>query len=146
MRAYATRGFVCQVTRRVALTSGRSLTQSANYQRGQTHHSHWHSDIRNSNQLNILICVECLTSLTLSFLLDQELPFRSMVSILQEHKFLQSPMLNYPAYKLVPGCQIQNLEIPCYERLSFLPNINVPIFVIIATFLYISYYMLGGLL
>jgi len=43
---------VCRVTRHVASTYGRSMTNGANYKRGKLHHSPWHSDIRTSNQLN----------------------------------------------------------------------------------------------
>ena len=41
-----------QVTRHVASTFVRSMTNGANYKRGKLHHSPWHSDIHNSNQRN----------------------------------------------------------------------------------------------
>jgi len=43
---------VYRVTRHVASTYGRSMTNGANYKWGTLHHSPWHSDIRTSNQLN----------------------------------------------------------------------------------------------
>jgi hypothetical protein len=41
-----------RVTRHVALTYGRSMTNGSNYKIGNLHHSPWHSDIRTSHQLN----------------------------------------------------------------------------------------------
>ena len=51
-RAYAKVCLLCRVTRHVASTYGRSMTNGANYKRGKLHHSPWHSDIRTPNQLN----------------------------------------------------------------------------------------------
>jgi len=52
-RAYAKVCLLYRVTRHVASTYGRSMTNGANYKRGKLHHSPWHSDIRTSNQLNM---------------------------------------------------------------------------------------------
>jgi len=58
--AYAKVCLLYRVTRHVALTYGRSMTNGATYQWGKLHHSPWHSDIRTSNQLNSWECtVEC---------------------------------------------------------------------------------------
>jgi len=46
---------VCQlylITRHVASTEGRSMTNGANYNRHKLDHSPWHSDIRTPSQLN----------------------------------------------------------------------------------------------
>jgi len=51
-RAYAKMCLMYHVKRHVASTSGRSMTNGANYKRGKLHHSPWHSDIRTSNQHN----------------------------------------------------------------------------------------------
>ena len=52
MRANAKVCLLYCVTRQVASTYGRSMTNGANYTKGKLHHSPWHSDIRTSNQLN----------------------------------------------------------------------------------------------
>jgi len=51
-RAYANVWLLCRVTRHVASTQGRSMTNGANYKSGKLHHSPWHSDICTFNQLN----------------------------------------------------------------------------------------------
>jgi len=38
------------------------MTNGANYQRGKLHHSPWHSDIRTSNQLNMMSIFQWLLS------------------------------------------------------------------------------------
>jgi len=38
------------------------MTNGANYQRGKLHHSPWHSDIRTSNQLNMMSIFKWLLS------------------------------------------------------------------------------------
>jgi len=53
VQAYAKVSLLYRVTRPVASTYGRSMTNGANYKRRKLHHSPWHSDIRTSNQLNI---------------------------------------------------------------------------------------------
>jgi len=60
-------GKVCllyRVTRHVASTYGRSMTNGANYKRGKLHHSPWHCDIHTSNQLNIQKSLRALYSST----------------------------------------------------------------------------------
>ena len=54
LRAYGKVCLLYRVTRLVASSLGWSMTNGANYKRGKSHHSPWHSHICTSNQLNNL--------------------------------------------------------------------------------------------
>jgi len=88
------------------------------------------------------LCMQCLTHLI--FLLGAVGSLlNNWQSALLDRDFWQSFMSDYPAFLLLPPCQIRNLWTPHYSTSWSLSIINVSLFMI-WTILYTSPTMLGG--